>query len=71
MTTPKTVRVRIACRVDTDGDWSASGFRDADGDSSAEDTIWNDSTTTRVYWIEADVPIPESSDGMIEGEVKP
>lgn len=70
MTAPKTVRVRIAVRVETDGDWSASGFRDADGDSSAADTMWNDSKTSRVYWVEADVPIPsETIDPPIEGEV--
>lgn len=73
----KTVRVKIAVAVNTNGNWAANGFG---GDNSkskssldimksiARESLDYDSTPEMVvHWIEADVPIPESQ--TIQGDL--
>lgn len=73
MNRARTVRVRIAVAVATDGEWYA------DGSCGDPDEIMSQHATVmlsppqrhgvRVSWVEADVPMPEAD--AIEGEVKP
>lgn len=56
----KTVRVRIAVAVGDEGNWNSCGFTGADDQdniSFATETI--EDSTFKVYWLEADLPIPE------------
>lgn len=56
----KTVKVRIAVAVDSDGDWSASGWkgaRDYHAMGTAVDGVGDNASR---YWITAELPIPEA-----------
>lgn len=68
----KTVRIRIAVAVDQQGHWNASGWsgeyspaKDAAIDSALEYC----GSGAVLYWVEADLPIPEAV--VVQGEVKP
>lgn len=66
---PKTIKVRIACAVDIDGDWSARGWKNASNSQMTNDVtsdIWHPNGL-KVHWIEAEVPVPERT--TIKGEV--
>ena len=55
----KTVKVRIAVTVDSDGNWIACGWkgvRDGDAMSTAIDCAREDASR---YWITAELPVPE------------
>lgn len=59
MSERKTVRVRIAVAVDPSGDWSACGWAGSEDDDKrgiASDTVGEHEA---IYWLEADLPIPE------------
>lgn len=70
----KTVRVRIAVAVDASGKWHSSASGCGEGNSDEERAEWaqeflDSNLPQAVYFVEADVPIPEPQ--TIEGEVKP
>lgn len=63
----KTVRVRIAVAVNSDGEWyakSGSKYEEEVMAMDAMDSINNPSIT---YFVEADIPVPEAQ--VIEGRV--
>ncbi len=64
MTTPKTVRVRVAVGVDARGVWSAIGDCSFPDDDMAARLFMEDS---RITFIEADVPLPEKPE-TVEAE---
>lgn len=66
-TMSKTVKVRIAVAVNEKGEWVASGWRtQRGGDDMANPSDNYLSNAARedvggsVYWIEAEVPVPET-----------
>lgn len=63
------MKVRIAVAVDADGDWSAVGSRGLSDEKSAGYAADTVSDPYHVRFVEADVPLPDTS--TIEGEVKP
>ena len=74
MTSPKTIRVRIAVAVSAKGNWCASGWKDSDGAVHGEDCVFDgivpsDTSNAIVVFVEADVPLPESV--TVEGTVQP
>jgi hypothetical protein len=55
----KTVKVRIAVTVDSDGYWTACGWKgvlDGDAMGTAIDSVGEYASR---YWITAELPIPE------------
>ena len=55
----KTVKVRIAVAVRSDGDWIACGWkgvRDGEAMSTVIDNAGKDASR---YWITAELPVPE------------
>jgi len=68
----KTVRVRIAVTVDPDGNWRSAGWKESgygDDERDIRDCVEeNADDMAKLYWIEADVPIPEEPK-LIVGEV--
>ena len=65
--TPKTVRVRIAVAVDPSGRWNASGWSTAPTGMEAELAIDGVGEGERLFWVEADLPIPVEQ--VVEGQV--
>ncbi len=65
----KTVKVRIAVAMQSDGDWNACGWRDADDAQVRGNVIDPMDKTARIEWGTADVPVPESIE--ISGTVEP
>ena len=64
----KTVKVRIAVAVGSDGDWSACGWK-GDRDGDAMDTVIDAvGDNASPYWITAELPIPEAQ--TIAGSVE-
>lgn len=66
----KTIKVRIACAVDTKGGWAAAGnhwTREYELANLAADWL-SPRRHPKIRWIEAEVPVPESQ--VIKGEVK-
>lgn len=65
MTTPKTVRVRIAVAVDEYGEWAANGWnsKKPDYDTSAQSLALEgvEGCAVGFHWVEADVPVPETT----------
>jgi hypothetical protein len=55
----KTVKVRIAVTVDSDGDWSASGWKGAQDDDAMGIAIDGVGENSSRYWITAELPIHE------------
>jgi hypothetical protein len=62
---PKTVKVRVALVVATDGSWNAAGWSFADYSPASQDVIDTAFTSCygpeggeAVYWLEAEVPVP-------------
>lgn len=81
MDKPKTVRVRVAVVVDEAGDWSSAGWRMATGkktethDDDMQGAALDGVRGKHVgfHWIEADIPIPETTTQVVEptgGEVE-
>lgn len=65
----KTVRVRVAVAVNGDGDWYAAGQKGQDDFTISGDCASSlIGPVTGVFWLEADLPIPEAK--TIEAEVK-
>lgn len=62
---PKIIRVRIAVAVNTAGAWCASGA-DVQGDEKATERASSGWGPNIVHFVEADVPVPESS--TVEGK---
>lgn len=76
----KTIRVRIPIVVTNDGEWYASAFADAGGQTEsdrdhASDTVRESLSELcgtddfRLSWIEADVPLPDEV--TVKGRVIP
>ncbi len=65
MTTPKTVRVRVAVAVSVTGRWGAYGYAGC-RDKNAAAAV--DHGYDRITFIEADVPLPEKPE-TVEAEV--
>lgn len=65
MSTPKTVRVKIAVAVDEFGGWNSSGWRSKkpDYESEAQSLALEGVEGVHVafHWVEADVPVPETT----------
>lgn len=55
----KTVKVRIAVAVGSDGDWIASGWKDARDSLVMGAVIGDVGEDASRYWITAELPIPE------------
>lgn len=77
----KTVKVRIAVVINTEGKWSAAGWsiesdivQELAYDCDAMDTaseVFNDEDTLKKYWIAAKIEMPEEVKiEEIDGEVK-
>lgn len=64
----KTVRVRIAVAVNDLGQWRAEGFDEYDDKHAIKAATSTIEGERRVFWVEADLPIPETQ--VVEGEVK-
>lgn len=64
----KTVRVRIAVAVDSDGDWNACGSRTTTDDGAAQYAADTVGSPYHVRFVEAQVPVPDVA--TIRGEVK-
>ncbi len=65
------VKVRIAVAVDDRGDWYAVGWKDALSDDMEGDALgqlMDGSTYKQLYWITAELPIPEPV--KVEGTVE-
>lgn len=63
---PRTVRVRIAVRLQADGKWCASGCwdeSDAEAESLATEGL---SDPLATVWLEADIPLPEEVTVTVE-----
>ena len=65
-TKAKTVRVRAAVGVTPDGRWEVSGFHLFTDERAAELASFT-VLGSALYWIEADVPVPQET--VIEGVV--
>ena len=68
---PKTIKVKIAVAVDPKGEWAAAGWSDG-GEPADEGTLINHTIEDvgpgeLVYWVEAELPIPDLS--VIKGDV--
>ena len=53
----KTVKVRIALAINSEGDWTANGWADME-DWEAAGIDLGDDLATAHYWIEVEVPVP-------------
>ena len=63
----KTVKVRIALLINSDGHWAANGWTDMENwYDSGIDNCDDDCATAR-HWIEAEVPVPAADAGVIQG----
>lgn len=60
MAKQRTVKVRVAVAVDSDGDWMAVGYRDASEAHSADDARGEVGDGASIYWLTAELPIPEA-----------
>lgn len=72
----KTKRVRIAVAMATNGEWASDGTSNRMEKRAVELVSNHISYLTeephKVYWVEAEVPVPEVPDEVaIEGEVAP
>lgn len=66
MHTNRTVRVRIAVAMDEGGEWSASGWGGHDqpyAPEAMESSLQCVGGIAARYWIEVELPIPDSSPG--------
>lgn len=66
----KTVRVRIAVVINNLGDWAATGWykgKDKEVESTAIGSLNAGGVNEIMYWVECDVPVPESK--ALKGEV--
>lgn len=66
----KTVQVRVAVAVDKDGDWSASGWTEANDTIVVDDALEyfeGDEALKSIYWLTATLPVPEEKE--IKAEV--
>jgi hypothetical protein len=73
----QTIKVRIAVAVNEKGEWNSAGWNHHKDDSKADNNKRSSALEGLepgrqevVYFIEAEVPIPESIQGTIQGEVK-
>ena len=71
-------RVRILVAVDSNGKWTSIGYSDHTGKDNINEKEFKDwiciddlNDDIKYSWVEADVPLPESSYQSIDGEVKP
>lgn len=64
----KTVKVRIACAVDSDGCWAAHGWLGAPDKTAVECSVEVLREGERVYWLTAELPIPEPIEVQAEVE---
>lgn len=55
----KTVKVRIAVAVDSSGNWSASGWKGASDDYAVSDVIDTVGECVSLFWVTAELPVPE------------
>jgi len=58
----KTVKVRIAVAVDSGGNWSSAGWGgedEAELANSASSCLPGDASCERLFWLTAELPIPE------------
>lgn len=70
-TMSKQVKVRIAVCVDSTGDWCSGGWRTTNEDDLI-DTVREgvDNYGHRLYWVEANLDIPEYGE-TVQGTVSP
>lgn len=77
--TPKTVRVRIAVIVDDEGDYCSAGWKCRNNDLTTDEDLISSAfdgdctgLNTRIYFIEADLPLPvsETFEATVVEEVK-
>lgn len=72
--TPKTVRVRIAVVVDDEGHYCSAGWDLTTDEDLISNAFDGDCTgiNTRIYFIEADLPLPvsETFEATVVEEVK-
>jgi hypothetical protein len=54
----RTVHVRIAVAVDTEGDWNSCGWRDGDEKDVMGICVETLGSGEARYWLEADLPVP-------------
>ena len=57
----KTVKVRIAVAVDPEGDWDARGESGQQDVRTLRALAYN-SNLDRVYWLTAELPVPEAQE---------
>lgn len=66
----KTVKVKIAVAVDTDGDWCSAGWSNADDNDLIGAAIENIGEGEARYWLIAELEVPEEKKPIeIEGKV--
>ena len=65
---PRTVKVRIAVAVDSEGNWSACGWNDAAEDMLLNPVLDTLGPVSMWRWITAELPIPEPLE--VAGEVE-
>jgi hypothetical protein len=53
----KTVRVRIALVVNSEGEWAANGWESMEEFDESELDL-GDEHAQALYWIEAEIPVP-------------
>lgn len=68
----KSVRVRIAVRVDAKGNWCSEGWSNtSDKNLLAVVSLHDDvSPTGKTFWLTCDVVLPEETIPVIEGKVE-
>jgi hypothetical protein len=60
MDAKRTVRVRVAVAVDTQGEWNAAGWSSGTEDERMEIACDNVQPGEARYWLEANLPLPEA-----------
>lgn len=64
----KTIKVRIACAVDSNGKWCSMGWSNEEDAMLEMSSLEHVDDYAVVHWIEAEVPVPGSE--VIQGKVK-
>lgn len=65
----KTVKVKIALEIDTEGYWHACGFSGGDDwDEVMEAIDCLDGHHVKRHWIEAEIPVPAEDAEVIAGK---
>jgi hypothetical protein len=67
----KTIKVRIALVINSEGEWSASGWDGMEDFDEAELDLGGDHAEAR-YWIECEIPVPAAWNHVtVKGEAVP